>query len=178
MSDGFPAALRPPMALPPGLVAIGLGLRPARDADLPGLRSLYAQTRAAEMAAVPWPDTVKRAFLDDQFRLQHRHYVGHYAGADFQVLEHGRELVGRYYLLREAPAHLVVDISLFEAWRGRGIGAALLRASQDEARALGRGMHLHVVHDNLAARRLYERLGFALGPAPAEATHLPMHWSP
>ncbi len=166
------------MALPAALAARGLSMRPARPSDLPMLRDLYAQTRAAEMAAVPWPDSVKRAFLDDQFRLQHRHYVAHYAAADFMVIEHPDGPVGRYYLLREAPAHLVVDISLFAAWRGQGIGAALLRASQEDARAAGRGMRLHVVHDNQAARRLYERLGFVPGEDATQGTHLPMHWSP
>lgn len=178
MTEGFPARARPPLDLPAALAGTGLALRPAGVDDLPALRALYASTRADEMAAVPWPDLVKRAFLDDQFRLQHRHYVNHYAAADFMVLEHAGAVAGRYYLLREAPSHLVVDISLFPAWRGRGIGAALLRASQDEARAAGRGMHLHVVRDNLAARRLYERLGFVLGEDPGQGSHLPMRWSP
>ena len=84
---------------------------------------------------------------------------------------------GRYYLRRAAPEHLVVDISLWADCRGQGLGTALIRASQAEAAALGRGLGLHVVRDNDGARRLYERLGFEACDG-GSATHQRMRWRP
>lgn len=171
----FPAAGAPP-ATPPALAALGLRLRAATTDDLPALRRLYADTRAEELAAAPWPDVLRQSFLDQQFRLQHQHYVVHYAAADFLVIEGGGELVGRYYLLRTAPEHLVVDISLFAAWRGRGLGAALLQASRQEAAGLGRGLGLSVDRGNVRARDLYLRLGFV--PEGGTDTHERLVWRP
>ena len=43
--------------------------------------------------------------------------------------------------------------------RGGGIGAAILRAIQDEARDIGKAVSIHVEKNN-RARSLYARLGF------------------
>ncbi len=184
MTVALPARLEPfpperpgRMRIPEALADRGFSLRALHDGDLPWLRDLYASTRAGEMAPVPWPDATKRAFLDQQFALQHRHYLGHYGDADFMALErNGHGPVGRYYVLRAAPDHVLVDISLFPALRGNGLGHALIGHSQREAGALGRGMRLHVLQANPGARRLYERLGFtAEGDTGA---YLAMRWSP
>jgi ribosomal protein S18 acetylase RimI-like enzyme len=171
----FPARGQPVAETPAYLQSRGYALRAAGHADLPALVALYAETRAAEMAGVPWPELAKRGFLEQQFQLQHRHYVLHYAEADFMVLERDGRVCGRYYLRRTAPEHLVVDISLLADCRGQGLGAALIRASQAEALALGRGLGLHVARDNAGARRLYERLGFEACDGGSD-THQRMRW--
>lgn len=170
---------RPGRLRTPALLAErGFSLRALRDDDLPWLRDLYATTRAEEMAPVPWPGIAKRAFLDQQFGLQHQHYLAHYADTDFMAIEQtGRGPVGRYYLQRTAPAYLIVDICLFPGMRGSGVGSALIRHSQDAAAALGHGMHLHVMRSNPGAQRLYERLGFVVTD-DSGASHIAMAWSP
>lgn len=173
----FPARDRPVADTPAYLLERGFRLRAARSDDLPALAALYADTRAEEMAGVPWPQVAKQGFLDQQFQLQHSHYVVHYADTDFMVVEHEGRLCGRYYLQRTPPEHLVVDISLLAAFRGRGLGAALIRATQAEAAALGCGVGLHVVRNNTGARRLYERLGFEACDG-GTATHQRMRWLP
>lgn len=164
------------MRLPALLDERGFSLRAACDDDLHWLCDLYATTRAAEMAQVAWPDPLKRSFLDQQFALQHAHYMSHFGGADFMALDGPAGPAGRCYLQRNAPEHLLIDLSLFPAWRGQGVGAALIRQAQADARALARGMRLHVLHSNHGARRLYERLGFIA--EAASGSHLPMRWQP
>lgn len=168
---------RPGRTATPALLAErGFSLRWLRDDDLPWLRDLYATTRAEEMAQVPWPDAAKRAFLDQQFELQHRHYLSHYDDADFLAVEQGgRGPVGRFCLLRSAPDYLLVDISLFPALRGNGLGSALIDHSQRHAATLGRGMRLHVLEVNAGARRLYQQLGFVV--EGGEGAYLSMRWS-
>lgn len=154
----------------------GFSLRAARDADLPWLRELYASTRAEEMAMLPWPDAMKRAFTDQQFFLQHQHYIQHYPATDFMILEHGPVRVGRYYLQRLAQDYLVVDISLLPEKRQAGIGSVLLSATQETAQSEGAGVLLHVSRTNPRARRLYEKLGFVA--TESGTTHDTLHWWP
>jgi GNAT superfamily N-acetyltransferase len=163
------------MQTPALLTERGFSLRATNDGDLPWLRGLYATTRAEEMAHVPWPEIAKRSFLDQQFGLQHQHYLTHFGDADFLAIEHLEHgPIGRYYLQRSAPEHLIVDISLLPTLRGQGIGSTLIEASQREAQSLGRGMQLHVAQHNHAARRIYEHLGF-VADGTKESHHL-MRW--
>ncbi len=180
-SAPFPPERADRMQTPALLAERGFSLRALNDADLPWLRDLYATTRAEEMASVPWPVQMKRNFLDQQFALQHAHYLQHYADTDFLAIERIRgnghtRPVGRYYLQRVASEHLIVDIALLPDMRGKGIGRILIEASQREAQAVGRGMHLHVMQQNIATRRLYERLGFVFTHASNAYDH--MQWTP
>ncbi|HDS1039077.1 TPA: GNAT family N-acetyltransferase [Stenotrophomonas maltophilia] len=172
----FPAGRDDRLRIPACLHERGYTLRPLHDGDLPWLQALYASTRSEELAAVPWPESAKRAFLDSQFALQHQHYQLHYGDSDFLAIERHGEPVGRYYLQRNAPDHMIVDICLFPQQRGHGAAAALIAHSQDLAAAQGRGMTLHVQADNTAAQRLYRRLGFML--VEDQRSHLLLRWAP
>ncbi|SDQ85317.1 N-acetyltransferase [Pseudoxanthomonas sp. CF125] len=171
----FPAGRDVRLATPGFLRARGITLRPARDDDLPWLRTLYASTRTEELARVPWPDAAKRDFLDSQFALQHLHYLSHYDAADFLVIESDGIPLGRYYLHRGEPDYLIIDISIDPAARRQGIAGALIAQTQREAAGLGRGVQLHVQVDNPRAQRLYERLGFAA--AEESGSHRRMRWA-
>lgn len=185
----FPAERPDRLQAPASLTRRGCSLRGLRDADLPWLRDLYASTRADEMAPLPWPATAKRAFLDQQFALQHNHYLSAFGDSDFLAIERKAAPLGRLYLQRVAahpPGHangefpaeyLIVDIALFPQARGSGIGGALIAAAQQRAAAEGCGMRLHVMVNNAGAQRLYERLGFVLVPEGGTPTHRLMRWS-
>lgn len=155
----------------------GFFLRALRDADLPWLCDLYASTRSDEMALVPWPDPVKRQFIEQQFTLQHRHYLAHYPEACFWAIEHRHGgAAGNCYLLRTPPEHLIIHISLFPDARNGGLGSALIRQCQADAADAGCGVRLHVLQTNTGARQLYERLGFVA--EDGEGSHLLMRWTP
>lgn len=63
--------------------------------------------------------------------------------------------------LASYPAHLHLGVAA--PWRGRGLGRQLLEAFLAQARAAGvPGVHLETTSHNVAACRLYERLGFRL----------------
>jgi len=137
----------------------GISFRPIVDADHAFLRDLYASVRAAELEPVPWPVEAKRAFLDEQFGLQHQHYLKNYPGADLLLIEMAAQPIGREYVYRTPAEIRLMDIALIAAERGHGIGTALLAELMDEARATRRELTLHVEPDN-PAQRLYQRLGF------------------
>ena len=70
----------------PTLVGRPLTLRPATADDEPFLEKVYAGTRAAELAAVPWTEEEKAAFLQMQFAAQAQYYREHYPDASFDVI--------------------------------------------------------------------------------------------
>jgi ribosomal protein S18 acetylase RimI-like enzyme len=128
--------------------------------DEPFLRRVYAGTRERELAMVPWSDEQKAEFVNMQFDAQARYYLDVYADASYEVIEVEGVPAGRLYLA-ELPAETrIVDITLIQEYRGRGIGTKLLGRILDRARAAGRSVSIHVELEN-PARRLYERLGFA-----------------
>ncbi|MBF0373814.1 MAG: GNAT family N-acetyltransferase [Alphaproteobacteria bacterium] len=109
---------------------------------------------------VDWTQDQKLAFLASQFARQHHYYDMTFVDCVFAVIEHQGEPIGRLYLDRANPADIrVVDIAFMPQWCGRGLGTAFLRHIQDEARAEGAHVSIHVEGDN-PARRLYGRLGF------------------
>ena len=55
----------------------------------------------------------------------------------------------------------ISNVSVLPEWRGRGFAAGLITRCGDAARELGlRSMVLELGAENVAARRLYDRLGF------------------
>ncbi|MFB9266317.1 GNAT family N-acetyltransferase [Bradyrhizobium erythrophlei] len=139
----------------------GCRFRRIVEADLPFLGRLYASTRAEELAPVPWSQADKDAFLDQQFRAQHAHYQQHYPDADWLVIAHCDEDIGRLYIERWPSQHRIIDIAFLPEHRGRGFGSALLADLLDEAAAVGKDVSIHVEKLN-PAMRLYRRLGFAI----------------
>lgn len=141
----------------------------------PFLFALYAGTRREEVAGWGWDAAQQQAFLRMQCDLQRRAYALQYPGADEHLIVHDGEPVGRMLVQRAGTAILLVDIALLPEWRGIGIGAALLRDLQEEATGAGKPLQLHVRKEN-PARRLYERLGFAV--SGENDTHFAMQWRP
>jgi ribosomal protein S18 acetylase RimI-like enzyme len=138
---------------------VDLTLRPESAEDVPLLRDLYASTRADEMAAAPWDDASKSAFLRMQFEAQRQHYRRAYSEAGFQIVLADGRWAGRLYVCRATDEIRVIDISLRPEYRRRGIGTTLLGALLAEANERGCRVTLLVDRRN-PARRLYERLGF------------------
>lgn len=150
-------------------------LRPVTPGDEPFLYRVYASTRAAEMAMVPWTEAEKEAFVQMQFRAQTAHYATYYADADFRVIARAGVPIGRLYLDRGADDLRIVDITLLPEVRGKGIGTRLLREVLAEGARAGTLVSIHVEHFN-PARHLYERLGFV--PVADTGVYLLMRWSP
>jgi len=148
-------------------------LRPITPGDDSFLAGLYASTRAEELSVTNWSDEEKAVFCRRQFDAQSAHYVENYPGASLQVIERAGELIGRLYVARWEREIRIMDIALLPARRGTGIGTQLLRELQDEARAAGKTLSIHVERFN-PALRLYERLGFQM--AEDKGVYLLMSW--
>ena len=81
--------------------------------------------------------------------------------SEAQVVEVDGQPVGLWKLWRQPEVWWILQVQLMPEAQGRGIGAALVRALQAEARAAGMPLKLKVLKNN-PALRLYRRLGFAI----------------
>jgi len=71
------------------------------------------------------------------------------------------QLYSLFSSVRCTRRYLLNDLFVAPAARRRGIAAALLRAAAEHGRAMGvAGLSLSTAHDNHAAQRLYESLGW------------------
>jgi GNAT superfamily N-acetyltransferase len=138
---------------------VTVALRPATPDDLPFLERVYASTRAEELAALPWDDAARSAFLHQQFTAQDRHYRAYYAGAEFLVVLRDGVPAGRLYVARWEREIRVMDVALLPEHRGAGVGGRLLADVLAEGDAAGKRVSIHVERNN-PALRLYARLGF------------------
>jgi ribosomal protein S18 acetylase RimI-like enzyme len=150
------------------------GLRPVTEADRDFLVELYAGTREAELAQVDWDEATKHAFIEHQFSAQDEHYRSNYPGATLDVIEVEGERAGRLYVHRGEEDIRIMDIAVAPAFRGRGIGTALIEELMAEAASSGRSVSIHVELQN-PARALYERLGFV--PAGEHGVYVLMEWA-
>jgi ribosomal protein S18 acetylase RimI-like enzyme len=153
----------------------GVELRPSREAAREFLVTLYASTRANELAASGWTAEERDAFVRMQFDLQDRHYRGTFPHAEHSLIVHDGVPVGRLVVDRGRHEIRVVDISLLPERRGRGIGSALLRGVLAEATVARIPVGLSVDIAN-PARRLYERLGFVA--TDSSGFYISLEWRP
>jgi ribosomal protein S18 acetylase RimI-like enzyme len=158
-------------------------VRPAVPADVPALLRLKRQLAILENA-----EFVLRATAQDWLR------DGFGAQARFRafVAEHAGAVVGmvtaseRYYTSWAGCTLYIQDIYVEPAWRGRGMGAALLRCVATLALERGSPLVELTVREDNPARRFYARVGFhqvecanyvIAGPALANlaaASHTPV----
>src|SRR3954471_6009021 len=136
-----------------------VSLRPIAPEDTAFLARIYASSRADELAVTGWSEQLKADFCRRQFDAQSAYYAANYPDASFQIIERDGWPVGRLYVARWENEIRIVDITLLPEFRGSGIGTKLLRRLQEEARAAGKTLTIHVERFNRALT-LYQRLGF------------------
>ncbi len=151
-------------------------LRPEVETDAAFRLALFRASRGPGWDQVPLPPEMLTRIMEQQFHAQTRGYAAAYPDARLEIIVIDGAPAGRLAAHRGDDALHLIDIALTPEQRGQGVGGAILRALMDEARALALPMTLQVARDNLAAQRLYHRLGFAA--LSADETHLALRWSP
>jgi GNAT superfamily N-acetyltransferase len=138
-------------AAPPAPIAI----RPARDADLPRLQ-----------AQLPRFPGIHRDRVYRQLDGSSCYYIAWRNG----------DPVGHLFLMRRGTLYEpmasrlrgcphISDVFVCEGLRSQGIGSLLLDAAEEDCRAARSSrVGLGVAHENVRARQLYERRGYAAAP--------------
>jgi ribosomal protein S18 acetylase RimI-like enzyme len=135
-------------------------LRPVAETDNDFLLSVYASTRAAELAQVEWVEGQKEIFLRWQFDMQRREYDARFPEPDYCVITVDSQPAGRIWVGTDNEQVRLLDIALLPEFQNRGVGTALLERLMTRATNEGKALRhmVFVLNDN--ADRFYERLGF------------------
>jgi ribosomal protein S18 acetylase RimI-like enzyme len=133
--------------------------RPVNDSDRPFLLELYASTREAELAQVPWTAEQKLAFVDMQFNAQTASYSESYPQAMHEIISAGEVPAGRIYWSRRPDNIHILDITVAPVHRNAGIGSYVLREILADAGRTGASVTIYVEDFNPSGR-LFHRLGF------------------
>ncbi|WP_246263488.1 GNAT family N-acetyltransferase [Caulobacter soli] len=149
-------------------------LRPEAEADTPFRLALFRVSRGPGWDQVPLPADLLSKIMEQQFHAQTQGYRIAYPRARLEIVTVDAAPVGRLATDRSPDAVHLIDIAIVPERRGQGIGEAILRALMDEADGAGAPLILQVARDNLAAQRLYQRLGFVA--TAADDTHFRLRW--
>jgi GNAT superfamily N-acetyltransferase len=142
----------------PGEVA----MRSLTPADCEFVLSVYASTRADELAALRWSPEQLDAFITMQFDAQSRGYAASFPNAESSIVTVGGVPAGRLIVDRNAADIRIVEISLLPEFRRAGVGTALVAPLLEEADGAGLPLRCHVAEGN-PARVFWERFGFVAG---------------
>ena len=142
-------------------------IRDRTAADEALLLTLFAETKAPELALLGLAPAQLRPLLEMQYRGREMTYRTRYPDARDAVIECDAIPVGRVLLDRRHDDWRVIDIAVLCSCRGQGIASETMRTFQRECRELGIPLRLSVALGN-PAQRLYERLGFVVQqPGPS-----------
>lgn len=153
-----------------------LNLRSVTADDDAFLLSVYASTRAGELAQVPWPEKQREAFLAWQFQLQRDDYSARFPDAEYDVILIDNQPGGRIWIGRNDDEIRLLDIALLPEFQNCGAGTFLIRQLIEEAKSTGKRLRHMVFVLNNNAQRFYERLGFAVFEDVGAYRH--MEWKP
>jgi ribosomal protein S18 acetylase RimI-like enzyme len=135
-------------------------LRPISESDNAFLLSVYASTRADELAQAEWGEGQKDMFVRWQFDLQRREYETRFPKADYHVIVLDRQPAGRIWVGADDEQIRLLDIALLPQFQNRGVGTALLERLKRHAGSERKALRHMVLVLNNNAERFYERLGF------------------
>ena len=144
-------------------------LRPVNSEDREFLLQVYAASRGAELAMVPWDDAMKRVFVEHQFDAQRRHYDTEYKNVTHEIILLNNEPAGRIYLSRGNELTAILDLTVIPAFRRRGVATELLRRLQAE----GKRLRVFIEPYN-PGRQLFLDLGFEI--VKEDEANLELQW--
>lgn len=147
---GDPAPARPP----------GVTVRLADPTDLDALYGIHREVMREYVEATwgPWDEEWQRAHFEETFPAQR-----------LQVVLHGYDIAGAIDCQRHRDRWAINSIEVAPEFQNLGIGTWLITRLRQQARGEGVPVTLQVLKANAPARRLFDRLGFAV--VDETATH-------
>lgn len=139
-------------------------LRAASESDRVWLRRLHHATmRDAVDSMWGWDEAAQDTLFDGSLTTE-----------NLQIVQAEARDVGVVAVTRRPSECFLVNIQIVPDCQGQGLGTALIRDLQDQARAEDIPVALRVILSN-RARMLYEQLGFVI--TGQSDTHYYLRWS-
>ena len=152
-----------------------LELRPVSEADRDFLLRVYADARRDELERTNWPDEQKRLFVEHQFDAQTRHYREVYPASKHLIINWNDEPVGRLFISSDPEEIAILDVTVLEEYRGRGIGTRIIESLTSDAAASQQRVRIYVEFFNPSGA-FFQRRGFE--PAEQDGIYIKFVWSP
>lgn len=111
----------------------------------------------------PWDQKLQDDFFEDSW-----------SRPETQVIALGNTLCGYFCVVEQLEGPFVYELVIGPEFQGMGIGSLLLKQLQQKAGAQNKPVNLEVLHKNLRAKALYEKLGFIV--TSQSETHFQMRW--
>jgi ribosomal protein S18 acetylase RimI-like enzyme len=133
-------------------IASAISTRPALPSDKPAIWQLYQSALRGHIEAIwGWDDAWQADYFDKA-----------YTGLSTRVVEVDGQFAGYVQVDGGEVDDYLSMLVLLPAFRSHGAGAHLLGSILAAARGDGRGLYLRVFRTNGAAKRFYEREGWAV----------------
>jgi ribosomal protein S18 acetylase RimI-like enzyme len=144
---------------------VNISYRAALAEDFDFLFRLHklAMREYVEASFGPWDEAWQIAY----FRR-------HFNPNVLQVIQHNGLDVGVLYVQERVEELFVANLEILPEYQRRGIGTAVIRKLTAAAERQSKPVALQVLKTNIAARRLYRRLGFVV--TGENETHDIMAW--
>jgi ribosomal protein S18 acetylase RimI-like enzyme len=150
-------------------------LRACTPADDAFLYDVFCTTWMSEIAGLPNPDLAPHV-LRIQHTAQERRFDNRYPGRQRFVILDGGEPAGRLYVHEGASTMHLIDLTLLDPFRRRGIGGRLARDLFAHATEHRMSINLRVARRNLRAYDVYSSLGFR--PVRIDDVDSHLEWTP
>ncbi len=154
----------------------GITFRPVHSGDEPFIYRLFFSSRSDLAWITGMSEDMKNLFIYQQFHCEREQMLKEYPDGDFNIVLFAGEPVGRLYVHRGIKVLRIIAMALLPEYRGRGIGGKLLADILEEASRAVKQVRLQVAWYNIAARTLYEKLGFVV--VKDAGVYCEMQWTP
>lgn len=138
-----------------------LAIRPAREEDSGFIESLYCSTRD-DLRLIQAEDDFIEELILMQHKAQNQAYGETYPNAFYFIVEKLGEKIGRIIVDFGHNEIRLLDITFIREARGKGFGAAAIKALQYAAAQAKAPLALAVHRSNPGAKRFYLSLGFTV----------------
>lgn len=157
-----------------------LKMRPMRADDEPFLRLLREQVDSERLGLqhlAPEDEEFARKIVDLQYRGHAAHYKQVKSKWDTQdcIIEIDGQPAGRFILTQDSKVVMLADLVVDRAYRGKGVGQAVIEGIKAECVQSKRLLRLHVDINNSAVY-FYLQLGFVV--VEQKPVQFLMEWSP
>jgi ribosomal protein S18 acetylase RimI-like enzyme len=154
-----------------------LELRPVRAEDEPFLAQLFAVTEHERLAFSGLTGDLLNTVVRHEFAGQQRHYSLLDQEATHCIIIAQGNPAGRLVFWENREEIRLAELAIAPAFRGLGIGSAVVDTLKAQAGQSKRPLRLHAEKYNLRQpRRFYQRLGFRV--IEDRHTHWFMEWEP
>jgi ribosomal protein S18 acetylase RimI-like enzyme len=128
--------------------------------DEPFIRRLMIETLTDQLAAWSWPDEVRDLLLDAQYNIRRQGFRAIMADHPGVIVLVDGEPVAWYVAGEFEDEIRLVNLVVQNAYRGKGIGSAILRRLLVASDRSGKKLQLSVASNNQRASEFYARFGF------------------